>query len=60
MHLAQTLSLKPYLEYTTMTGYNFRSLNHFTPYNAGDIDLIRKLHGGPDEQGFLCVHVAMV
>jgi len=44
-----------------MTGYNYRKLNkHSSHCNAGDFELIRKLHGGKDEQGFLCVHVAMV
>ncbi len=59
--LAEKLSLNPFLEYNTLTGFNYRRVNQNQPYfNAEDIELIRHLQGGIDEKGFLCVHIAMV
>ena len=59
--VSDRLQARPFMEYAmTYALYNWRRIDKSRGMEYDNLELIRKLHGGPAEHGFILVHVAMV
>jgi len=60
-YVADRLQARPFMEYAmTYALYNWRRVDLNRGIDYDNLRLIRTLHGGPAEHGFILVHVAMV
>lgn len=60
-HVAKRLNAKPFMEYALSYAlYNWQRIDKSRGLDYDNLKLIRRLHGGPAESGFILVHVAMV
>jgi len=61
VRVAERLNAKPYMEYAISYAlYNWKRADKSKGMQYENLRLIRKLHGGAAESGFILVHVAMV
>jgi len=61
VRVAERLNAKPFMEYAISYAlYNWQRIDRTKGMEYENLKLIRKLHGGPAESGFILVHVAMV
>jgi len=50
----------PFLDYNVAyAGYNYYKISEEGTLDAGNLKMIRTFEGGPDENGFPSVHIAM-
>jgi hypothetical protein len=59
--LAAKLNIYPFMDYNiAYAGYNYKKIEKDGSLNAENLLLIRGFEGGPDENGFPSVHIAML